>query len=785
MSFLIKKRRRILLSLAVFLLITVTVVLAEDGDILTTPVTPMELPVEIEIELAPAASLKQAPLWQETIQLLENPYGPDGVAGTADDGMIERRDGFGVAMPDLNVWPLDYNFLTGQPMRLRTSDGGVSWDLPGPMFDPDEVVAVNAYNVPTELRTIIGALVGSDDDALDPGEVDGTTPCTTCGYLIVSNPDGDSRIPPDGTVVAAPAVVDGELQELNLVTGEFEPIEELEIPINEEDFFRPDTDTTGVRNPLRSYIGRSGAEVLGKALFWDMQVGSDGVQACGSCHFAGGADTRTQNQLNPNHLGGDTSFQIAEPNGTVVASDFPFHQLVDSDIPGEPLLNPGNVASDANDVMSSMGVRLREFVDIPPIGTNSFGPAISGVRPLLPDIGNAVADPIPGFQDLRRVEPRNTPTIFGAAFNFDNFWDGRARFIFNGGSVFGASDPQAHIFIDPGNANGGGANTLQGATNAHIRPDLLEENPDIAEQPVRIKFSSLASQAVGPPLSEFEMSFLGRNWPKLGAKLLQGRLGGNPANSNRVVPLANQLVATDDSRLGPFSNQGGSLCNALPNKWRSGTGSTAPGKPGLCITYNGLVELAFDRHYWQNRNRRLIGAPDANDPFDGYSLTITGGNSNAAVCRNDTNCFNQREANFSLLFGLSVQAYEQLTIPDDTPFDQFMDANPLAANAIGQPGEQGVLFPTLIPDLVGGSLTLIPDDPSTPEYDGFGPDEILGMDIFMGGNLTAALPPGSPRNPIVTINTGTGTQPNLIDNQIHGVRYRQMALDNNGRPVTT
>ena len=27
------------------------------------------------------------------------------------------------------------------------------------------------------------------------------------------------------------------------------------------------------------------AIVLGKALFWDMQLGSDGVQACASCHF--------------------------------------------------------------------------------------------------------------------------------------------------------------------------------------------------------------------------------------------------------------------------------------------------------------------------------------------------------------------------------------------------------------------------------------------------------------------------------------------------------------------
>src|SRR5947208_1312914 len=40
------------------------------------------------------------------------------------------------------------------------------------------------------------------------------------------------------------------------------------------------------------------ALVLGKAFFWDMQVGSDG-QACGSCHFHAGADSRAKNQLSP------------------------------------------------------------------------------------------------------------------------------------------------------------------------------------------------------------------------------------------------------------------------------------------------------------------------------------------------------------------------------------------------------------------------------------------------------------------------------------------------------
>ena len=41
------------------------------------------------------------------------------------------------------------------------------------------------------------------------------------------------------------------------------------------------------------------ARALGKALFWDMQVGSDGVQACASCHFRAGADPRSKNQVSP------------------------------------------------------------------------------------------------------------------------------------------------------------------------------------------------------------------------------------------------------------------------------------------------------------------------------------------------------------------------------------------------------------------------------------------------------------------------------------------------------
>src|SRR3989442_10225392 len=43
---------------------------------------------------------------------------------------------------------------------------------------------------------------------------------------------------------------------------------------------------------------RGQLKILGKALFWEQQVGSDG-QACASCHFHAGADNRSKNQLNP------------------------------------------------------------------------------------------------------------------------------------------------------------------------------------------------------------------------------------------------------------------------------------------------------------------------------------------------------------------------------------------------------------------------------------------------------------------------------------------------------
>jgi hypothetical protein len=260
-------------------------------------------------------------------------------------------------MPPLNVYPLDYNFLTSQPMRLRTSDGEISWDQPGPLFDTTEVVALDPFNTPTELRTVIGHMVACPDPAPPNNYQAVAVPANVCtgapaGSLVIYNTSGNAAIPPTGTVVAVSAVVNGVLQELDgTSTTATVDVEALEIPINEHDFFRPATDTAGVPAALQPYIGRPGAEVLGKALFWDMQIGSDGVQACGSCHFHAGVDNRSKNQLNPNHLGGDLSLQVKGPNQDG-SSAFPSTSGGPSYLRGPQRTESrrGTVTSDANDV---------------------------------------------------------------------------------------------------------------------------------------------------------------------------------------------------------------------------------------------------------------------------------------------------------------------------------------------------------------------------------------------------------------------------------------------------
>ena len=243
------------------------------------------------------------------------------------------------------------------------------------------------------------------------------------------------------------------------------------------------------------------AIALGKALFWDMQVGSDGVQACASCHFRAGADPRSKNQLSPGlkHVPQqDLRFKVGGPNYQLTGLEFPLTRLAIAGQRGT--LDP---ATDNNDVVSSQGV---PYLDPGP-------------------------DPL-GFQvgrlKTRRVEPRNTPSVINAVFNHRQFWDGRAENIFNGVNNLGARDPEARVMASVGGS--------------------------LVAISVALVDSSLASQAVAPIISELEMAAPGRTVQDLARDLRKGkrarRLGHRIHGSQ---PLQQQLVDPSDSVLGPLS----------------------------------------------------------------------------------------------------------------------------------------------------------------------------------------------------------------------------------------
>jgi len=83
--------------------------------------------------------------------------------------------------------------------------------------------------------------------------------------------------------------------------------------------------------------------------------------------------------------------------------------------------------------------------------------------------------------NLRQVTPRNAPTVVNSVFTVRKFRDGRASDIFAGRTPFGDSDARLNAVA---------------VFEGRLSPER-----------VRIANSSLASQAVGPPLNTTEMSY--------------------------------------------------------------------------------------------------------------------------------------------------------------------------------------------------------------------------------------------------------------------------------------
>jgi cytochrome c peroxidase len=294
----------------------------------------------------------------------------------------------------------------------------------------------------------------------------------------------------------------------------------------------------GTRGQADGNAARLAALQLGKALFWDMQVGSDNVQACASCHFNAGVDSRSKNQLDPGTAdAGDTLFGNSKirgvpgpndspwkfgfgPNVLLMPKHFPTHRRANPHQPGDGMAVVG-VTLDTNDIVSSQGVKL------------AAAPGSGALDP---------RDDTFNYRDqnVRRSAPRNAPAAINGALHVDLFWDGRGSMIFNGQTPFGFRDMASKV-----------KRVVNGVTQ-----DVF----------VRIPYSAYASQAVGPPLSTREMSGHQRNFGELANKLL----------APSTTPLNLQKVSTTDSVLGPLSR--GAL-------------------PGINTTYETLVRRAF-REEW-------------------------------------------------------------------------------------------------------------------------------------------------------------------------------------------
>jgi cytochrome c peroxidase len=251
-----------------------------------------------------------------------------------------------------------------------------------------------------------------------------------------------------------------------------------------------------IPQPIGGHIVNQAAAVrLGKAFFWDIQAGGDGQTACATCHVTGGSDARRVNTLNP---GLDGIFA----SGGVTA-------------PGQ-LYTPVLITND--DIVGVQGVVTSLFDGVNP------NPHVAA--------DDCTVINFPPFGPERRVEFRQAPMIYGAAFLRQLFWAGEASDQFNGVTIWGLG------------VNGGGV--------AFTRVDN----------------AALASQAVGPINNFEEMTCFGR--PLVGP-------GSFATKMLARQPLQFQRVSPTDSVLGGLANPSGPglVCNGAP------------------CTYRELIEQAF------------------------------------------------------------------------------------------------------------------------------------------------------------------------------------------------
>jgi cytochrome c peroxidase len=377
-------------------------------------------------------------------------------------------------------------------------------------------------------------------------------------------------------------------------------------------------------------------EALGKAFFWEMQAGSDFRRlpdgsfhgtACASCHYRFGADARNRHTRR-------IPFVVWEKYDRD-----PKHPLLDE--PPQPYhvtksavetirnldqLKTNNGSTPLSLIIGSQGVppfifRGLQFHQgsgsVPGWFTERATPRSVEPYPgtqMLPEHTMFVDRQLSNGKRFRPITSRNSPTVVNAVFSDRLFHDGRAESTFNGFSIAGDQDRRSVLY-------------------------RRRSDGTLAPTEVAIVNAALASQAVGPIISDIEMSYTGRAFPDVARKLLDASV------------LGFQEVSSHDSVLGPY---------------------IASGEVGCGSSYRRLIRRAFRREWWDDRDssgmRQLVPLELAYRPRDKQGV------------QSPAPLGDLMEANFSLYWGLSIMFYEAMLVSNNSPFDQMLRGNAAGVN---------------------------------------------------------------------------------------------------------
>jgi cytochrome c peroxidase len=455
------------------------------------------------------------------------------------------------------------------------------------------------------------------------------------------------------------------------------------------------------RQDLVQFIQDADAAIaLGKALFWEMRAGSDFRRdregayvgtACASCHYRFGADPRDMNsvripyvgwdryELDPDHpdLGFGERQQSIDGLAKMVRSNQALRAPVAPPVTPDPAppgaagvatlrvdhpddlkapdasrfpsparrRPPGlGTAEEQEDdetdfrrrrtplslIVGSQGVEPRVFKKLVPEvpGPGEWRSEDSADRDPTgfrrpPQWAMFLQDPAAISRAFRQITTRNSPSVVDATFSDRLFHDVRAESTFNGFSIFGDFDAREVIHVRRVDSSG----RLRDAIPAHIA----------------ITRAALASQAVGPIVNDVEMSYTGRTFHDLAAKLLDAPV------------LGSQVVSKHDSVLRRYR---------VP--------AVAEGEPGLGMPYRDLIQRAFRREWWDN----TIEGPDGMEEL-AVPLELTSRDHDAPAPTGSL-----MEANFSLYWGLSLMLYQSTLVSNESPYDRMLRGDGDAVDAL-------------------------------------------------------------------------------------------------------